>query len=54
MNRRAEIYSADGTLLRELYDPDYVTAVQAVTVMHPRIPGRVATGNGSGRCFFWS
>ncbi len=54
MNRRAEIFSADGTLLRALYDEDHVTAVPAVTAMHPGLPGRLVTGNASGRCTFWA
>lgn len=53
MNRRAEIYSADGTLLRALFDEDIVTAVPAVTTMHPSRPGRLATGNASGRATLW-
>ncbi|EPQ31927.1 uncharacterized protein PFL1_00126 [Pseudozyma flocculosa PF-1] len=53
MTRRAEIYAADGTLLRALWDPEVVTAVPAVTVMHPLLPGKLATGNASGRCTFW-
>jgi WD repeat-containing protein 76 len=54
MNRRAEIFSADGTLLRALYDEDYITAVPAVTAMHPVRPGRLATGNASGRANLWA
>ncbi|SJX60734.1 uncharacterized protein SRS1_11961 [Sporisorium reilianum f. sp. reilianum] len=54
MTRRAEIYAADGTLLRTLWDENHVTAVPAVTCMHPVLPGRLVTGNASGRCTFWS
>lgn len=54
MERHAEIYSPDGRLLASLYDPDWVTAIPAVTAMHPQVPGRLATGNGSGRCALWS
>ncbi|SPO21287.1 probable WD repeat-containing protein UM00675 [Ustilago trichophora] len=54
MTRRAEIYAADGTLLRTLWDENLVTAVPAVTCMHPVLPGRLVTGNASGRCTFWS
>ncbi|KAF6767388.1 WD40 repeat [Kalmanozyma brasiliensis GHG001] len=54
MTRRAEIYAADGTLLRTLWDENLVTAVPAVTCMHPVRPGRLVTGNASGRCTFWS
>ncbi|GAK61973.1 WD40 repeat-like protein [Moesziomyces antarcticus] len=54
MTRRAEIYAADGTLLRTLWDENLVTAVPAVTAMHPTRPARLVTGNASGRCTFWS
>lgn len=54
MTRRAEIYASDGTLLRTLWDENLVTAVPAVTAMHPVLPGRLVTGNASGRCTFWS
>ncbi|PWY97537.1 hypothetical protein BCV70DRAFT_208486 [Testicularia cyperi] len=54
MTRRAEIYAGDGTLLRTLWDENIVTAVPAVTCMHPVLPGRLVTGNASGRCTFWS
>lgn len=54
MKREAEIWASDGTLLRSLYDGDHVTAVPAVTAMHPTRLGRLATGNGSGRCHFWA
>ncbi|SOV01388.1 WD repeat-containing protein UM00675 [Ustilago sp. UG-2017a] len=54
MTRRAEIYASDGTLLRTLWDEDLVTAVPAVTCMHPVLPARLVTGNASGRCTFWS
>ncbi|CDU23305.1 uncharacterized protein SPSC_01934 [Sporisorium scitamineum] len=54
MTRRAEIYASDGTLLRTLWDENLVTAVPAVTCMHPVLPGRLVTGNASGRCTFWS
>ena len=54
MTRRAEIYASDGTLLRTLWDENLVTAVPAVTCMHPVRPGRLVTGNASGRCTFWS
>ena len=53
MDRRAEIWAADGTLLRSFYDEDHVTAVPAVTATHPRRIGRLATGNASGKCTFW-
>lgn len=53
MDRRAEIWAADGTLLRSFYDEDHVTAVPAVTATHPRRVGRLATGNASGKCTFW-
>ncbi|MCO5583349.1 hypothetical protein L7F22_037259 [Adiantum nelumboides] len=54
MDRRAEIWAADGTLLRSFYDEDHVTAVPAVTATHPRRVGRLATGNASGKCTFWA
>ncbi|SNX84074.1 probable WD repeat-containing protein UM00675 [Melanopsichium pennsylvanicum] len=54
MTRRAEIYASDGTLLRTLWDENLVTAVPAVTCMHPSLPARLVTGNASGRCTFWS
>ncbi|KDN44146.1 WD40 repeat-like protein [Tilletiaria anomala UBC 951] len=54
MNHRAEIYSADGILLRALHDEAHVTAVPAVTAMHPRRPGRLATANASGRTTLWA
>lgn len=54
MTRHAEIYSGSGRLLASLYDPDWVTAIPAVTAMHPLTPGRLATGNGSGKCALWA
>lgn len=54
MDRRAEIWATDGTLLRSFYDEDHVTAVPAVTATHPRRVGRLATGNASGKCTFWA
>lgn len=54
MSRAAEIYDCNGRCLVQLYDPDWITAVQAVTAMHPITPARMATGNGSGRCAFWA
>lgn len=54
MTRHAEIYGKDGRLMASLYDPDWVTAVPAVTAMHPLLPAKMATGNGSGRCMLWT
>lgn len=54
MTRHAEIYGKDGRLMASLYDPDWITAVPAVTAMHPLTPARMATGNGSGRCVLWA
>ena len=54
MHRHAEIYAQDGRLLTSLYDPDYITAIPAVIAMHPTIPGRLATGNVSGKCALWA
>ncbi|CAO1632785.1 unnamed protein product [Parajaminaea phylloscopi] len=53
MSRSAEIWSADGKLLRSLYDEEHVSAVPAVTNMHPVREARLVTGNGSGKCTFW-
>lgn len=54
MTRHAEIYGKDGRLLASLFDPDWITAIPAVIAMHPVLPARIATGNGSGRCAFWA
>ena len=54
MERRAEIFAPDGRVLASLYDPEWVTAIPAVTAMHPLVPARLATGNGSGRCALWT
>ncbi|CAD6883867.1 unnamed protein product [Tilletia caries] len=54
MHRHAEIWSGrTGELLRSLYDEEWVTAVPAVTAMHPRRVGRLVAGNASGKCFLW-
>ncbi|KAL9934768.1 hypothetical protein V8E36_006543 [Tilletia maclaganii] len=53
MHRHAEIWSGKGELLRSLYDEEWVTAVPAVTAMHPRRVGRLVTGNASGKCYLW-
>lgn len=54
MKRYLDVYDADGTLLKQLYDPEAVTAVPAVTAAHPRALARIATGNASGRCYLWA
>ena len=54
MTRHAEIFGKDGRLLASLYDPEWITAIPAVIAMHPILPARVATGNGSGRCTLWA
>lgn len=54
MTRHTEIYGKDGRCMARLYDPNWITAVPAVTAMHPLLPARIATGNGSGRCAFWA
>ena len=41
-------------LRTDIYIYDRVTAVQAVTALHPNVMGRAATGNASGRCVLWS
>lgn len=38
----------------DIYIHDRITAVQAVTALHPNVMGRAATGNASGRCVLWS
>lgn len=53
MSRSAEIWSSDGKLLRSLYDEEHVSAVPAVTNMHPLRVARLVTGNASGKCTFW-
>ncbi|KAK0556781.1 hypothetical protein OC846_000970 [Tilletia horrida] len=54
MHRHVEIWAGDGSgLLRSLYDEDWVTAVPAVTAMHPRRMGRLVAGNASGKCHLW-
>ncbi|KAK0540887.1 hypothetical protein OC835_000409 [Tilletia horrida] len=53
MHRHAEIWSGAGELLRSLYDEEWVTAVPAVTAMHPRRVGRLVAGNASGKCYLW-
>ncbi|WFD45151.1 hypothetical protein MPSI1_003828 [Malassezia psittaci] len=54
MTRHVEIFGASGKLLASLYDPDKITAIPAVIAMHPISAGRIATGNGSGRCALWA
>ena len=54
MTRHVEIFGASGKLLASLYDPDRITAIPAVIAMHPISAGRIATGNGSGRCALWA
>lgn len=54
MTRHAEIYDQHGRRLVRLHDPDWITAVPAVTALHPISPARMATGNGSGRCALWA
>ncbi|MCO5586057.1 hypothetical protein L7F22_039996 [Adiantum nelumboides] len=53
MDRSAEIFSHDGTLLRSFKHPVF-TAVPASTYLHPSRVGRMATGNASGYATFWS
>lgn len=53
MNRRIEIYSAQGKLMRSLYDEEWHSAVPAVCVFHPNKVGRVMGGSASGRCVLW-
>lgn len=53
MTRSAEIYSADGRLLRSLYDEEHVSAVPAVTALHPSKGATLVTGNASGKSTFW-
>ncbi|WFD08505.1 hypothetical protein MVES1_003881 [Malassezia vespertilionis] len=53
MMRDVEIYGKDGRRMATLYDPDWITAIPAVTCMHPVAPARLAAGNGSGRCNLW-
>jgi len=38
----------------DIYIHDRITAVQAVTALHPHVIGRAATANASGRCVLWS
>lgn len=53
MDRTADIWSADGTILRSLSHP-LMTAVPASAVFHPNRLGRLATGNASGYATFWA
>jgi WD40 repeat protein len=56
MSRPLDIYSGTtGRLLTQLYDPDCVTAIQAVTAIHPHTGHSViASGNASGKCLIWA
>jgi len=53
MNHILNIYAYNGDILAKLADPLKITAVQAVTVSHPNVVARAASGNASGRCVLW-
>lgn len=54
MERSVDLYSPDGTSIAHLYDPDYITAVPAVTACHPTRPDRYYGGSASGKISFWA
>jgi hypothetical protein len=54
MKHSLDIFSAKGDLLARLADRNRISAVQAVTVSHPSVVERAASGNGSGRCVLWA
>ena len=54
MERSVDLYSPDGTSIARLYDPDYITAVPAVTACHPTRPDRYYGGSASGKISFWA
>lgn len=54
MERDVQLYSPDGTSVAKLYDPDYITAVPAVTACHPTRPDRYYGGSASGKVSFWT
>lgn len=60
MRRQCEIWYAGGgssksppKIVKELFDPEWTSAVQAVSTFHPRREARVVSGNASGRCLLW-
>jgi hypothetical protein len=54
MRHSLDVFACSGELVARLFDKDKITAVQAVTVLHPSIVERAASGNGSGRCVLWA
>jgi WD repeat-containing protein 76 len=54
MRHSLDVFACSGELVARLADPKRITAVQAVTVLHPSIVERAASGNGSGRCVLWA
>ncbi|KAJ9128273.1 hypothetical protein QFC24_000566 [Naganishia onofrii] len=53
MKKRVSVYSGlTGALIADLSHPS-LTAVPAVTAIHPNIPGVVVGGNASGKCHLW-
>ncbi|KAG2174606.1 hypothetical protein INT44_006870 [Umbelopsis vinacea] len=56
MNHPVEVYSGEtGERICELYDPEKVTAVPAVSLFHPTTPSMtILCGNGSGRMVCWT
>lgn len=56
MRRECEIWHTGSTktrVVKKLFDPEWTSAVQAVSTFHPKRPARVVTGNASGRCLLW-
>jgi hypothetical protein len=54
MKQSLDIFSCKGEVVARLADKVKVTAVQAVTLSHPSVVERAASGNGSGRCVLWA
>jgi hypothetical protein len=56
MNHPVEVYSGEtGERICELYDPEKITAVPAVSLFHPTTPSMtILCGNGSGRMTCWT
>ncbi|EIN07316.1 WD40 repeat-like protein [Punctularia strigosozonata HHB-11173 SS5] len=54
MNQSLDIYSCKGDLVARLSDSTRITAVQAVTALHPNVLERAVSGNASGRCVLWA
>ncbi|CDZ97239.1 WD40 protein [Phaffia rhodozyma] len=53
MRRSLDVVAFTGEPIARLFDPDFITAVPAVTASHPSVINHVIGGNGSGKCHLW-